>query len=40
MPDDQMLDEHRRSYHDFTRLVTWSTAGVIAVLALMAIFLV
>jgi hypothetical protein len=40
MSDHQMLEEHRRTWHDFTRLVTISTAGVIVVLALMAIFLV
>lgn len=40
MSDDQMLEEHKQTWHSFTRLVIWSTAAIIVVLALMAIFLI
>ena len=39
MADDQMLQEHRRQWSGFVKLLTWSTAGVIVILVGMAIFL-
>ncbi len=39
MAEDQMLEVHRRQWHGFVRLLTWSVAGVIVVLVGMAIFL-
>ncbi len=40
MSDDPMLQEHKATYHGFVRLVTVSTAAVVVVLALMAMFVV
>jgi hypothetical protein len=39
MANDQMLEEHRQSWHGFVKLMTYSTVAVIAALVLMAIFL-
>ena len=39
MADDQMLEQHRRQWHGFVKLMTWSTIGVIVVLVGMALFL-
>ena len=39
MSDDKMLEEHRRTWDSFVKLMTWSTIGVIVVLVGMAIFL-
>ena len=40
MSDDHMLRDHQKTWHGFTRLMLWSTIGVVVVLALMGIFLV
>ena len=40
MAEDQMLQEHRRQWHGFVKLMAWSTLFVVVVLAGMAIFLV
>ena len=40
MSDQQMLDEHRKSWSDFVKLITWSTAAMAVILLLMRIFLV
>ncbi len=37
---DEFLAERQRTYQGFKRLTVWSTAAVLIVLALMAIFLV
>lgn len=37
--DDEWLKEHRKTFEGFTRLLTYSTIGVIVVLIGMAIFL-
>jgi hypothetical protein len=37
--EDDQMDSHRKTYQAFMRLLTWSTAGVIVVLILMALFL-
>jgi hypothetical protein len=37
--DESTLDDHQRSYQVFMRLLGYSTAGVAAVLILLAIFL-
>jgi len=39
MAQDQMLEQHRRQWHGFVKLLTWSVIGVIVVLVGMAIFL-
>lgn len=39
MADDQLLEEHRRTWHGFIRLMVWSVIGTVAILALMALFL-
>ena len=39
MAQDQMLEEHRRQWHGFVKLMAWSLAGVVVVLVGMAIFL-
>ncbi len=40
MAEDQMLQEHRRQWAGFVKLMTWSTVAVVVVLVGMAIFLV
>lgn len=40
MSDDKMLEEHRKTWHDFVKLMAITTVGVVVVLALMGIFLV
>ncbi len=40
MSDDSMLEERKATYDSFVRLLTVSTAAVVAVLALMAMFVV
>lgn len=40
MSDDKMLQEHRKTWHDFVKLTVISTAVVVLVLSLMGIFLV
>ena len=39
MANDQMLEEHRRQWHGFVKLMGWSLAAVVVTLVLMAIFL-
>lgn len=39
MSDDQLLREHQANWKGFVRLVTWSTAFVVFVLIMMALFL-
>ena len=39
MADDQMLEQHRRQWNGFVKLMVWSTIGVVVVLVGMAIFL-
>jgi len=39
MAEDQMLQQHRRQWHGFVRLMTYSAIGVIVILVGMAIFL-
>ncbi len=39
MSDRQMLDEHRKSWSGFVKLITWSTAGVALTLLLLLIFI-
>ncbi len=38
MAEDSMLQEHQDSYHGFVRLLTVSSALVVLILVLMAIF--
>jgi hypothetical protein len=38
--DDFDMEAHKKTFQGFTRLLTWSTAVIAAVLALMALFLV
>ena len=40
MSDDAMLQEHRKTYSSFVRLMVCSTAATAIALALMALFLV
>jgi hypothetical protein len=40
MSDQQMLEEHQKTWKGFIRLITWSTVAVAVTLALMGIFLV
>jgi hypothetical protein len=40
MSDQQMLDEHQKSWSGFVKLITGSTAAAALTLALMGIFLV
>ncbi len=40
MSDQQMLDEHRKTWNGFVKLITWSTAAAAVTLLLMRIFLV
>ncbi len=40
MSDQQLLDERRKSWNGFVRLMTWSAATAAAILLLMRIFLV
>jgi Ni,Fe-hydrogenase I cytochrome b subunit len=38
--DDQFnMEEHKKTFQGFIRLLTWSTAVIVVVLALMALFL-
>lgn len=39
MANDQLLEEHRRTWKGFVRLITYSAAATVITLALMAIFL-
>jgi hypothetical protein len=39
MAQDELLEEHRRTWHGFCQLMTYSTAGVVITLSLMALFL-
>lgn len=39
MSDDRLLEEHKNSWQSFVKLSVWSTAFVVVVLVLMAIFL-
>ena len=36
---EQLLQDHRATWHSFIRLVIWSSGAVIVLLILMAIFL-
>ena len=40
MSDDQMLREHRQTWHGFCRLLIWSVLVILVTLSLMGIFLV
>ena len=40
MSDRQFIEEHQKTWNDFVKLITWSTAAVAVTLALMRIFLV
>ncbi len=40
MSDQQLLDERRKSWNGFVRLMTWSAAAAVVILLLMRIFLV
>lgn len=40
MSDRQFIEEHQKTWSDFVKLITWSTAAVAVTLALMRIFLV
>jgi hypothetical protein len=39
MAQDQMLEDHKRSWQSFCKLVTYSTVAIVISLALMALFL-
>jgi hypothetical protein len=39
MADQQMLDEHKRTWRGFVKLMTYSIAASVIILLLMAIFL-
>jgi len=39
MANDQLLEEHRRTWKGFVRLITYSAAATVITRALMAIFL-
>lgn len=39
MSDNQLLREHQSNWKGFVRFITWSTAFVVIILVLMAIFL-
>ena len=39
MSDDQMLREHQETFSGFIKISIWSTAFVVLVLVLMALFL-
>lgn len=39
MADDQMLEERRKSWNGFVKLMTFSVAATVITLVLMAIFL-
>lgn len=39
MAEDDMLQEHRRTWHGFVRLIGFSVAASVLALTLMAIFL-
>ncbi len=38
MSDQQMLDEHQKSWSGFVKLITWSTVSLVAILLLLLIF--
>ncbi len=38
MSDQQMLDERRKSWNGFVKLLTWSTAATVLTLLLLLIF--
>ncbi len=40
MSDQQMLDDHRKSWNGFVRLLFWSAAAIAATLILLGIILV
>jgi hypothetical protein len=40
MADEQMIEERRRTWKGFHHLLTYSAAAALAILALMALFLV
>ena len=39
MANDRTHEQHRRQWHGFVKLVSWSLAAVVATLVLMAVFL-
>ncbi len=39
MSDQQMLDEHRKTWNGFVKLLTWSTVATAVILLLMLIFI-
>lgn len=39
MAHDQMLEDHQKTWHGFTRLVIYSSVAIVATLVLMAVFL-
>ncbi len=40
MPDQQMLEEHQKTWNGFVKLMVWSAAASAATLILLGIFLV
>lgn len=40
MSDQQLLEEHQKSWQGFVKLLVWSAAAVLLTLVLMRIFLV
>ena len=40
MSDDQMLQEHQKSWHGFTRLMLWSIIGVTITLIILGLWLI
>ncbi len=40
MTDQQMLEEHRKTWNGFVKRLTWSTAATVVILLLMLIFIV
>ena len=39
MAENEMLEQHRRTWHGFCQLMGYSTAAIVVTLVLMAIFL-
>ena len=37
MSDDQMLQEHQKTWHGFTRLMLWSIIGIVVTLIFLAL---
>ncbi len=39
MSDQQMLEEHQKTWNGFVKLLTWSTAATVVILLLMLVFI-